>query len=152
MQIFGAQRAVSLTQTQATDQHVVTRFGQVAFGLEQLALGVQHVNVDAHANLVTQAVGFQSDLTGLLSSLEGFDLTLTGNHAKNAVRVACATLRRAPSKSLLALSLKDRVSRMRFCVEKPANSGTFRLRPMVAVLVLNVATEVAVPLGLRVML
>ncbi len=41
---------------------------------------------------------------------------------------------------------------MRFCVEKPANSGTFRLRPMVAVLVLKEAVEDDVPLGLRVML
>ena len=49
--------------------------------------------------------------------------------------MACATARRVASRSARAFSSSDRVSRMRFCVAKPANSGRLNGRPTLAVLV-----------------
>jgi len=64
--------------------------------------------------------------------------------------VLSATERRAPSRSVRALSLRDKVSRIRFCVAKPANSGMLKFRPTVVVVVFELEVVVKVPLGLRV--
>ena len=75
-QIFRRQRAVGLAQAQATDQHVVARLGQVAFGLEQLALCIQHIDVDAHADLVAEFVGIQRALARSFGGFQRLDLAL----------------------------------------------------------------------------
>jgi hypothetical protein len=62
LQIFRRQRPTCLAQTQVAQQQVVTRLRQIAFGLEQLALRIQHVDVDAHAELVAQLVGVRRAL------------------------------------------------------------------------------------------
>jgi hypothetical protein len=71
-----------LAQLELAQQHVVACHGQVALGLEQLALGVEHVDVDAHAHLVAQLVGVQRALAGLLGGLQGLDLAHARLHAK----------------------------------------------------------------------
>ena len=43
---------------------------------------VQHIDVDAHADLVTQTVGVQRALAGEFSRFECLDLTLAGHHPK----------------------------------------------------------------------
>ena len=59
LHVFRLQHPSGLTQFQLSQQHVIAGFGQVALGLEELALAVQHVDVDAHAHLIAQFVGVQ---------------------------------------------------------------------------------------------
>ena len=54
-----AQGGVGELQAQPVEQEVVAGPGQVALGVEQLLLGVEHVDVDAHAHLVAQQVALE---------------------------------------------------------------------------------------------
>jgi hypothetical protein len=61
------------------------------------------------------------EVMGIPKSANGIEV-----HPSTYVRVAWAVLRRAFSKSERALSSKDTVSLMRYCVVKPAKMGTFK--------------------------
>ncbi len=74
MQILGLEASAGLFEPQLAQQDIVTGFGQVALGLEQLALAVEHIDVDAHAHLVAQFVRVQSALAGGFGRLQGLDL------------------------------------------------------------------------------
>jgi hypothetical protein len=71
------QRAVGLAQLEVAQQHVVARLRQVALGLEQLALRVEHVDVDAHTHLVAELVGVERTLAGGLGRFQRLDLART---------------------------------------------------------------------------
>ena len=57
LQLAGGQ-----AQLEAAQDHVVPGLGQVSAGLEELGLGVEHVQVHAHTHLVAQLRGFQGQL------------------------------------------------------------------------------------------
>ncbi|MOA21999.1 hypothetical protein D3C78_1425240 [compost metagenome] len=51
---------------QCGQQGVVTGAGQLLAGIGELALGIQYVEADAHAQAVAQAIGLQGGLRGAL--------------------------------------------------------------------------------------
>ena len=51
LQVIGGKGTVGLAQLQPAEQHVITRPGQIALGLEQLALRVQDIDIDAYGNI-----------------------------------------------------------------------------------------------------
>ena len=76
------QRAVGLAQLQVAQQHVVARQREVALGLEQLALRIEHVDVDAHAHLVAQPVGVQRALARGFGRFQRLHLALARDQAE----------------------------------------------------------------------
>ena len=48
-------------------QQVVTGLRQLALCVVELGLGIEHIDIDAHADFVTQFIGFQSALAGFFS-------------------------------------------------------------------------------------
>ena len=77
LQVFGLECAAGLAQLELAQQDVVTGFGQIALGLVQLALAVEHIDVDFDTHLVAEFVGIQSSLAGGLGRFEGLDLAQT---------------------------------------------------------------------------
>lgn len=61
-QVGFSQSAGGLTQFELAQQDVITCLGQITFGLEQLALAVEYIDVDANTHLISQLVGIQGAL------------------------------------------------------------------------------------------
>ena len=70
-----------LAQAQVADQHVVARLGQVALGGEERGLRVEHVEVDAHADLVAELRGLERELGRRLGRFQRLHLRQQGLHA-----------------------------------------------------------------------
>ena len=82
MHILHAQIARSLAQLQQAKQQLVSGMCQVFLRLEKLALGVEHVQIDAHTYLVAEHIGFQRTLAGSDRSFQCLDLFIGRLHAK----------------------------------------------------------------------
>src|SRR5688500_4643326 len=84
-EVLFAQAAGSRFQAQLVGDGVVARYGQVAPRRENLLLGVEHVDVDAHAHLVAELVGIQRALRGHQRLLQRPDLRDAVDHGEIAL-------------------------------------------------------------------
>jgi hypothetical protein len=98
-------------------------------------LGIEHVNVDAHAHLVASLLASSALWLDASAASSACTWPWPDCTPKKAARVAWATLRRAVSRSASAFSSSARVSFTRFCTAKPANSGRLSATPTLALLV-----------------
>jgi hypothetical protein len=81
--------AAALSLSKGT-QRIQPGLGQFLTGVEQLALRVQHIDVDAHADFVAQLVRIHRRLRGGDRRLVGLDLGQAGTDAKiGLARVQC---------------------------------------------------------------
>ena len=88
LQIVQGQSANGLFEPQLRDQQVVACFGQLALRVKQLRLGVEDIHIDAHADFVTEFVGFERAEAGFLSRFECADLRF--ERLRTKVGLACA--------------------------------------------------------------
>ena len=110
LKIVRRQRAVGLSQFQVAQQHVVARLREVALGLIELALRIQHVDVDAHAHLVTQPVRIERALARRLRRFQRLDLA----RARHQPQVGRARCLRHAAAGRFELLLRLLLERQRF--------------------------------------
>ena len=87
------QNTCGLPQFELSQQHLIASIGQVAFGLIELALRIEHIDIDANSHLVAHLVGFERALAGQERSFQCLDLGMTGLNAQKGR--ACRLLHRA---------------------------------------------------------